>query len=75
VSEKEPYIISEVICVKCGERFISARPYGVLLKELKCPNCGKGYMIETGEIIRDAGDTDEYRTGVSSVLGAVCDGL
>ncbi len=58
MSEKRPFLISEVICVKCGERTIAARPYGVQLRELECPNCGKGYIIETGEIIRDAGGDD-----------------
>ena len=46
-----PYITSEVICVKCGNRWIAARPYNTLLKDLHCKKCGKGFTIETGENI------------------------
>lgn len=53
MNEKKPYLISEVICVNCKERWIAARPNGVPLKEIECPECGKGYVIETGEIIRE----------------------
>lgn len=53
---KRPYVISEVICVNCGERWIAARPYGVMLKDLECANCGKGGVIETGEIIHDTAE-------------------
>ncbi len=41
--------ISEVICVKCGYRWIAARPKGTKLKELECEHCGAGFTIETGE--------------------------
>lgn len=53
IEDHMPHKVSEVICVKCGKRWISARPEGVMLKELECPNCGKGYVIETGEVIND----------------------
>ena len=43
--------VSEVICVKCGHRWIAVRPENVLLKELECPECGRGFVIETGEEI------------------------
>lgn len=36
-----PHIISEVICIKCKKRWISARPTEVLLKDLQCPKCKK----------------------------------
>ena len=48
-----PHKVSEVICVKCGKRWISVRPDGTLLKDLACPNCGAGFVIETGEEIDD----------------------
>ena len=48
-----PHKVSEVICVKCGKRWISVRPDGTLLKDLECPNCGAGCVIETGEEIDD----------------------
>lgn len=53
MEERKPHTVSEVICVKCGKRWVSVRPEDVLLKDLECPNCGKGYVIETGEVIND----------------------
>ena len=47
--ENIPHTVSEVICVKCGFRWISVRPSMVLLKEIECRNCGAGYVIETGQ--------------------------
>lgn len=44
-----PHKVSEVICIKCGKRWISVRPVKTLLKQLECPNCGSGFVIETGE--------------------------
>lgn len=44
-----PHEVSEVICVNCGKRWIAVRPREVLLKDLECPNCGPGFVIETGE--------------------------
>ncbi len=53
IEEHKPHNVSEVICVRCGKRWISVRPEDVLLKDLECPNCGKGYVIETGEVVND----------------------
>ena len=44
--------VSEVICVGCGKRWICVRPENTLLKNLECPNCGSGKVIETGEVMR-----------------------
>ena len=44
-----PHDVSEVICIRCGKRWISVRPYTVLLKDIECPNCGAGFVIETGQ--------------------------
>lgn len=49
IEEKQSHKVSEVICVKCGKRWIAVRPETTMLKELECPNCGAGYVIETGE--------------------------
>lgn len=46
-----PHKVSEVICVKCGLRWVAVRPADTFLKELECMNCGPGYVIETGEVI------------------------
>ena len=53
IEKNEPHTISEVICVKCGKRWIAVRPSDVLLKELECPNCGQGYVIETGQELKE----------------------
>jgi len=46
--------MSEVICVKCGHRYICVRPEVTLLKNLECGDCGKiGFIIETGEEINE----------------------
>ena len=49
IEEKQPHKVSEVICVKCGKRWIAVRSETTMLKELECSNCGRGYVIETGE--------------------------
>ena len=47
-----PHKYSEVICVKCGHRWIAVRPAGTLLKSLECAGCEKtGFAIETGEVM------------------------
>ena len=48
-----PHKVSEVICVKCGKRWISVRPKNTLLKDIVCMNCGCGYVIETGEEMKE----------------------
>ena len=49
INEKKPHKMSEVICVKCGHRWIAVRPDKTLLKKLECKNCGQGFVIETGQ--------------------------
>lgn len=49
INENEPHEVSEVICIKCGKRWISVRQVGTLLKDIDCPNCGCGYVIKTGQ--------------------------
>ena len=46
-----PHKVSEVICVKCGRRWLCVRPYDTLLKDIECPDCGAGYVVETGEVM------------------------
>lgn len=53
LDEYRVHKVSEVICVKCGKRWISVRPVKTLLKELECENCGRGFVIETGEEMND----------------------
>ena len=49
IEKNLPHKVSEVICLKCLNRWIAVRPETVHLKALEC-ECGKtGYVIETGE--------------------------
>ena len=42
--------VSQVICLSCFRRWISARPIDTRLDELECPDCHQqGIAIETGE--------------------------
>lgn len=53
IDDARPHKVSEVICVKCGHRWIAVRPEDSKLRDLECPNCTKqGYAIETGEEIK-----------------------
>ena len=50
IDDALPHKVSEVICVKCGHRWIATRPEETRLKQLECPECGKqGDAVETGE--------------------------
>lgn len=52
IDEKLPHMVSEVICVRCCNRWISVRPVGTLLKDLECETCKQaGAVIETGQEI------------------------
>ena len=45
-----PHQTAEVICVKCGKRWIAVYPSGTILKDLQCPKCKRqGYVILTGQ--------------------------
>lgn len=50
IDDMRPHTVSEVICVKCGHRWLAVRPETTRLKELECPECHRqGFVIETGE--------------------------
>jgi nitrite reductase/ring-hydroxylating ferredoxin subunit len=53
IAEGLPHKVSEVICVKCGKRWLAIRPEESLLKDLECPKHHSGFVIETGEILED----------------------
>jgi hypothetical protein len=53
-------VYSEVICIRCCKRWICVRPERTLLKDIECPNCGKGAVIETGEVL----DEEEAEKGL-----------
>lgn len=56
ISANKPHDVSEVMCVKCLKRWICVRPSDVWLKDIECPNCGAGYVINTGQPINEQGD-------------------
>lgn len=48
--EQSWWDVSEVICVKCLERWIAVRPTHTMLKDMECPRCKyTGSTIETGQ--------------------------
>lgn len=53
IEDYEPHTVSEVVCLKCLRRWVSVRPTSVLLKDIECPNCGTGFVIETGQNIEE----------------------
>ena len=51
MEEKVPHEVSELICLKCLNRWIGVYPESVLLKEIEC-KCGAiGYVIKTGQTL------------------------
>ena len=51
-AKEDPHCVSEVMCWKCGKRWIAAYPAETLLKQLECPDCGcTGYAFATGQDI------------------------
>jgi DNA-directed RNA polymerase subunit RPC12/RpoP len=54
IEENLPHCVSEVMCWKCGKRWIAVYPEKTLLKELECPACGHtGYAFLTGQDVED----------------------
>ena len=50
VVEDEDILCSELMCVRCGFRWVAVRRPGLPLKRVECPHCRKkGFVIETGE--------------------------
>lgn len=48
-----PHRVSMVICLKCYKRWIAVRPDKTKLVDMECSECGQGYVIETGEYIKE----------------------
>lgn len=48
-----PHEVAELICLKCYHRWIGVYPQSILLKDIEC-KCGEvGYVIKTGQTIRE----------------------
>ena len=59
INENKPHEVSEVICLKCLNRWISVYSEDTLLKEIDCPKCGEvGYVIKTGQTIPQENECD-----------------
>ena len=52
IQEYMDHTVEEVMCWKCGHRWIAVYPSGTLLKELECPECrNQGFAFSTGQVI------------------------
>jgi hypothetical protein len=53
IQVKMPHEVAELVCLKCLHRWIGVYPENVLLKEIEC-TCGKrGFVIKTGQLLKD----------------------
>jgi len=51
IEDNIPHELAELMCIKCGTRWIGVYPASTLLKDLQCP-CGlKGFVIKTGQTL------------------------
>ena len=57
-SENEPHEISELICLKCLDRWIGVTAVGVPLKDMTCVCGERGYIIKTGQTIVESEEPD-----------------
>ena len=56
----EPHLTGQLICIKCGYRYIGTWNVKNAMKDLYCPVCNeKGYIIGTGQIL-EYGDLSDY---------------
>jgi hypothetical protein len=51
IEENLPHSVSEVICLKCLDRWVAVYPTKLTLKELSCVRKHKGFVIKTGQDI------------------------
>lgn len=52
-ADRLPHKVSEVVCLKCLGRWVAVRPVGTKLVDLECKSCGPGFVIETGEELKE----------------------
>lgn len=53
INKNQPHEVAELMCIKCYHRYIGVYPQATLLKDLECENCGKGFIIKTGQTLDD----------------------
>lgn len=57
--EREPHMVSEVVCLKCLHRWIAVYPERTLLKQIECGRCGGvGFVIKTGQELEERSHKD-----------------
>lgn len=54
INQNKPHCAAELICVRCGKRWVGVWPEKTLLKELECENCGSGFVIKTGQDMEES---------------------
>ena len=56
IEKNLPHVVEEVMCWKCGHRWIAVYPEKTLQKDLKCPGCHEeGYVFATGQGLMEDG--------------------
>lgn len=51
----EPHLTGELICIRCGYRYIGVWNEKVWMRDLYCPNCQtQGSTIGTGQILESS---------------------
>lgn len=59
ITANQPHEVSELMCIKCGYRYIGVYPESTPLKSMQCPSCDTvGWMIKTGQTI-DSSSMDD----------------
>lgn len=56
IEERLPHEVAELMCLKCLKRWIGVYPSEVALKDIEC-KCGAiGYVIKTGQTLKESED-------------------
>lgn len=53
ISAHEEHEVAELICLKCLSRWIGVYPTANLLKDMECTCGAVGYIIKTGQSLRE----------------------
>ena len=52
IDQNEPHLTGELICLRCGYRYVGVWNEKSWLKDLECPYCHiTGFLIGTGQIL------------------------
>lgn len=54
IEDGQPHEVAEIMCWRCGWRWIGVYPEKTKLKELVCPRCGnQGFAFKTGQTLQE----------------------